>query len=229
MTDMTSSLPAAVLFDMDGTLVDTEGYWIAAERALAAEHGVAWTDADVEEVIGTGLWSCAEVMRTRGVPRSVDEIVTVLTAAVAEQIRTLGAPYRPGAIELLRELRAAGVPTALVTMSVRSMAALVVDAIDFDAFDTLVTGDVVEHAKPHPEPYLTAAARLGVDPADCIAIEDSGPGVRSAADAGMVAIGIPHGAPIAPSSDYTLIETLAGVHPADLVDLATAFRARAAQ
>ena len=103
-----------------------------------------------------------------------------------------GVPWRPGARELLEALRQASVPTALVTMSMRSMADDVVRAIPFEAFDVIVTGDAVDNAKPHPEPYLAAAAALGVDVHDCVAIEDSPAGLTSAWSAGAVAQGVPN-------------------------------------
>lgn len=223
---MTTQLPAAVLWDMDGTLVDTEPYWISTEIDLVAEHGGEWTHEDALTVVGAGLWETAEKLRERGVDMSVDEIVATLTATVSAKIESEGVPFRPGALELLTELRESGVPTALVTMSIASMAELVVSKIPFAAFDLLVTGDAVTHAKPHPEPYLTAAARLGVNPADCVALEDSNPGIRSAAAAGTIAVAIPHATEIAPDPSYTLLPGLEGIGLAELRALAQERRAQ---
>jgi HAD superfamily hydrolase (TIGR01509 family) len=213
---VTQTLPAAVLWDMDGTLVDTEPYWMQAQDELVAAWGGQWSHEDALTLVGAGLWHAARVFQSRGVHLTEDEIVDHLTDRVLEQIDTNGTPWRPGARELLSELRDAGVKTALVTMSVRRMAEHVAGQLGFDGFDTVVSGDDVTHAKPHPEPYLAAAERLGVDPGECIAIEDSAPGTASAVTAGAVVIAVPFVLPLPESDDYTLWTTLDGRTLADL-------------
>ena len=121
-----------------------------------------------------------------------------------------GVPFRPGARELLRELRAAGVPTALVTMSLRRMAEDIVSLIGFDAFDVIVGGDDVERPKPFPDPYLQAADALGIDIADAVALEDSPTGLQSALSARAVAIGVPHIVGLDGLGADALWETLSG-------------------
>ncbi|WP_437438612.1 HAD family hydrolase [Humibacter ginsenosidimutans] len=216
---VTSATPAAVLFDMDGTLVDTEPYWMQAETELVHAHGGAWTHDDALVLVGSGLWESARVFQEHGVDMPADDIVATLTARVQEQLDADGVPWRPGAKELLRELRDHGIPTALVTMSVRSMAQQIVSHIPFPAFDVLVTGDEVERPKPFPDPYLDAAKLLGVDPHACVAIEDSMNGLASAVAAGTVAIGVPHMIPLPDSDEHTLWPTLAGRGLADLIEL----------
>jgi HAD superfamily hydrolase (TIGR01509 family) len=207
---VTQTLPAAVLWDMDGTLVDTEPYWMQAQDELVAAWGGEWSHEDSMSLVGAGLWHAARVFQSRGVHLTEDEIVEHLTDRVLEQVDTNGTPWRPGARELLAELREAGVRTALVTMSVKRMAEHIAGQLGFDGFDTVVSGDDVTHAKPHPEPYLVAAERLGVDPAQCIAIEDSAPGSASAVAAGAVVIAVPFILPLPESDDYTLWESLDG-------------------
>lgn len=224
---MTTALPAAVLWDMDGTLVDTEPYWMRAEGELVREFGGTWTDEDALQVVGAGLWEAAAVFQRAGVDLDADAIVARLTARVREQLAEHGVPWQPGAQELLKSVRDAGVPTALVTMSVRSMAEDIVAAIPFRAFDLLVTGDEVAEPKPHPEPYLTAAERLGVDIADCVAIEDSPPGLRSASSAGTVAIGVPHMVPLDPAAAHVIWPTLDGRTVDDIAELAASVKDRA--
>jgi HAD superfamily hydrolase (TIGR01509 family) len=224
---VTKRLPAAVLWDMDGTLVDTEPYWMRAEIELVTEFGGTWTHDDALRMVGMGLWDAAEVFRVAGVDLPADAIVERLTERVREQLAQHGVPWQPGAQALLKQIRDAGIPTALVTMSVRSMAEDVVGAIPFAAFDELVTGDEVAAPKPHPEPYLAAAGRLGVDIGDCIAIEDSPTGLASATSAGAVTIGVPHMLALDEAPSHVLWETLDGRTVDDLVDLATAKRARA--
>jgi beta-phosphoglucomutase-like phosphatase (HAD superfamily) len=117
-------------------------------------------------------------------------------------------------------VREAGVPAALVTMSIRRMAEAVAAAVPFDAFSLIVAGDEVAEPKPHPEPYLLAAARLGVDPAGCVAIEDSPPGLASAVAAGTRAVGVPNAVALPEGDGWTLWPTLRGRTLADLTALA---------
>jgi HAD superfamily hydrolase (TIGR01509 family) len=151
-----------------------------------------------------------------------EQVVERLVAGVAAQIRQR-VPWQPGAVELLTAVRGAGVPTALVTMSYRPITEALHDALHDafprGAFDVVVTGEQVTHGKPHPEPYLTAAARLGLDPADCIAIEDSETGARSAAAAGAQVIVVPSVKPVPRMPGVVQVATLAGITPAELVDL----------
>lgn len=211
-----ASLPAAVLWDMDGTIVDTEPYWMLAQIELVAEFGGAWTHDDAMLMVGSGLWDSAVILQSRGVALSADAIVARLTDRVQEQLAEHGIPWRPGSRELLHDVKAAGVPTALVTMSVERMARQIIDLIDFAAFDVVVAGDMVANSKPSPDPYLLAAERLGVDPKDCIAIEDSVPGVASAVDAGTITIAVPHQIALPESNLYTLWPTLSGRSLEDL-------------
>ncbi|WP_448004655.1 HAD family hydrolase [Agromyces bauzanensis] len=224
---MTTRRPAAVLWDMDGTLVDTERYWMAAEEELVESFGGRWTHEDALGLVGSGLWEAATVFQSAGVDLDADTIVARLTARVQEQLAEHGVPWRPGAHELLEALREASVPTALVTMSVRSMADDVVRAIPFHAFDVLVTGDAVQHAKPHPEPYLKAAAELGVDVRECVAIEDSPAGLTSAWASGAVTVGVPNILALEEAPAHVLWPTLVGRSVADLGALLDHREARA--
>ncbi|WP_276309404.1 HAD family hydrolase [Cryobacterium aureum] len=214
-----ASLPAAVLWDMDGTIVDTEPYWMRAETELVAEFGGVWTHDDGMLLVGSGLWNSAAILQARGVDLTPDAIVARLTDRVQEQLAEHGIPWRPGSRELLQQLKIAGVPTALVTMSVERMARQIIDLIDFAAFDVVVAGDMVKNSKPHPDPYLVAAARLGVDPAECIAIEDSVPGVASAVAAGTITIAVPHQVDLPESAVYTRWSTLDGRTIHDIAEL----------
>jgi HAD superfamily hydrolase (TIGR01509 family) len=214
-----SSLPAAVLWDMDGTLVDTEPYWMRAEHELVESFGGTWTHADAMLLVGSGLLGSAAILQNRGVDLPADAIVDTLTTRVQEQLASAGVPWRPGAHELLTELHAAGVPMALVTMSEQRMARQIAGIVGFDAFTTIVSGDMVQRSKPHPESYLMAAGALDVDPVHCIAIEDSLPGVAAAVASGAVVVAVPHMVPIEPSEQYTRLDTLAGTTLAFLSEL----------
>jgi HAD superfamily hydrolase (TIGR01509 family) len=136
-----------------------------------------------------------------------------------------GVPFRPGARELLRGLRDAGVKTAVVTMSMHRMARAIVDLIDFDAFDVIVAGDDVTRPKPYPDPYLQAAQELGVDVAEAVAIEDSPNGLRSAVASGAVALGVPLMVSLTGVGAHAIWPTLEGRSAEDIADLFTTLRA----
>ena len=215
----TAGLPSAVLWDMDGTLVDTEPYWIRAEHAIVEEHGGVWSEEYAHELVGNDLLVSAEFIRAHSpVTLTPVEIVEELLRRVIEQVRQ-HVPWRPGARELLAALGAEGVPCVLVTMSWRSLADAVVDALPEGTFAALVTGDEVEHGKPHPEPYLAAARLLGVDVADCVAIEDSPTGVRSAVDAGVPTLAVPHVVPVPLMAGSVQVPSLRGLTPRDLTSV----------
>jgi beta-phosphoglucomutase-like phosphatase (HAD superfamily) len=210
------TFPAAVLWDMDGTLVDTEPYWFAAEFELVAEFGGTWSDADAHSLVGFDLLASAHELRTRGGVRlePVDLVERLLDGVIARVAEEL--PWRPGAPELLAQCVAAGIPCVLVTMSWRRLADALIAAAPSGSFAASITGDEVSNGKPDPEPYLAAAATLGVDPAQCVAIEDSPTGVASALAAGCATLGVPHVVPVAAAPGLTLVDSLVGLGVPDL-------------
>lgn len=213
-------LPAAVLWDMDGTLVDTEPSWMGAERGLVEAFGGRWTAQDAERMIGMPLLPAAQILRDHGVDLPIETIGERLVDGVIAAVgRNLD--WQPGALELLAALRGAGVPCALVTMSYRRFAQAVLDQGPPDAFDAVVTGDEVTHAKPHPEPYLRAAAMLGVDIRRCVAIEDSPPGVASALASGARTIGVQHIVPVEARPGLSRVASLADVSLDDVCRIAS--------
>ena len=204
------NLPAAVLWDMDGTLIDSEPFWIAAETALAAEHGIVWTDADSLAMVGNPLPVAARKMIARGVDRTPEAIADYLLASVTARLRE-DVPWQRDGRDLYFRLRGEGVPSALVTMSYASLAEVFVAVTP--GFDAVVTGDSVEHGKPHPEPYLAAAAALGVDITQCLAIEDSPSGVGSAVASGARAVGVRRVAPVEPLPGLSRVRSLDSLTP----------------
>jgi HAD superfamily hydrolase (TIGR01509 family) len=210
-----------VLWDMDGTLVDTEPYWIEAEYALVAEHGGRWSEEHAHALVGHPLLVSAEYIRLHG---SVDleplEIVHRLQDHVVGQVDRV-THWRPGAREVLTELVAAGVPCALVTMSWEPLAEAVVRQLPEGTFAAIVTGDQVTNGKPDPEPYATAVELLGARADRCVAIEDSLTGVASAEAAGVPTLAVPHLVPIPDAPGRTILPTLEGLRLADLVGMAT--------
>ncbi|MFJ6987857.1 MULTISPECIES: HAD-IA family hydrolase [unclassified Streptomyces] len=189
---MTSRLPLqAVLFDMDGTLVDTERLWWEAVEQVA---GRALTEADRPDVLGRPVEHTADwLAAATGTPAG--DLAAALHRQFAARVRTGAAP-RPGALELLDALAAEGVPTALVTASPRAVADTVLAALGTHRFAVSVTADDTGRTKPDPEPYLAACRALGVDPAACVAVEDTETGVASAEAAGCTVLAVPSLAPI---------------------------------
>jgi HAD superfamily hydrolase (TIGR01509 family) len=211
----------AVLWDMDGTLVDTEPYWIEREHEIVALHGNgAWTNEHAHALVGFDLRDAARYISHHGqIDMPVDDIVNLLLDGVIERVHR-SMPWRPGARELLAELQQLGVPCALVTMSWRRFADAVVDSLPAGSFQALVVGDDVTDGKPHPEPYLTAARLLNVTPQRCVAIEDSPTGVRSAVAAGCITIGVPHVVQLPEALGHRHLASLEGLSVAALATLA---------
>ena len=201
---------------MDGTLCDTEPYWIETEFALAERYGAQWSHADSLELVGNELITSGRYIKERmRLPHTPEEIVELLLDGVVARVEK-AVPWRPGARELLLELNAAGVPCALVTMSWQRFVAPILRQLPAGTFSVVVTGDQVELGKPHPEPYLTAAAALGIEPGDCVAIEDSNTGAKSAEAAGCTVVVVENHVPVLPAPRRVFRPTLAGMRPADL-------------
>jgi HAD superfamily hydrolase (TIGR01509 family) len=204
---------------MDGTLCDTEPYWIETEFALAERFGAEWSEADALELVGNDLLESGRYIKRRmGLDLSPEEIVELLLDGVVDRIEQ-AVPWRPGARELLVSLHDAGVRCALVTMSWQRFVAPILRQLPPETFHVVVTGDQVEFGKPHPEPYQTAAAALGVAPADCIAIEDSNTGAKSAEAAGCTVLVVENHVPVLDGPRRVFRETLQDLTADDLGDL----------
>jgi len=212
-----SALPAAVVWDLDGTVIDSEENWIIAETEIVERFGGTWSHDDGLAVVGQGLSETAHLMQERGVKLSVEEITSAMTSRVLEKMDEK-MPWRPGAPALIRGLFKDGVPLAIATMAYAEMAHRVAHAISGVTFSAIVAGDQVTHSKPDPEIYLLAAERLGVNPADCVAIEDSPVGVTAASRAGLFTIGVPLLLSLDDAPANLLWPTLAGRTPQDIYD-----------
>ncbi|MFZ4298607.1 HAD family hydrolase [Streptomyces cinereoruber] len=207
---------AAVLFDMDGTLVDTETLWWDATEEVAARLGHRLTAADAPEVVGRAVEdTAAHLVRATGMSGTAG-VASALATAFRRRVDA-GAPLRPGAGRLLAELDREGVPFALVSASPRS----VVDAVTGGAlarvpFAFTLSADDTARTKPHPDPYRTAAERLGVPVASCVAVEDSPDGTASADAAGCVVLVVPSLLPVEPGPGRVFAESLEEVSLATL-------------
>ncbi|OIK08276.1 HAD-IA family hydrolase [Streptomyces monashensis] len=217
MTPHTHQLPPqAVLFDMDGTLVDTERLWWEAVEQVA---GRPLTEADQPEVLGRPVEHTADWLGAV-TGRSAGDLAADLHREFADRVRT-GIVPRPGALDLLAALAAVGVPTALVTASPRAVADVVLDALGSGWFAASVTADDTPRTKPAPDPYLAACRALGVEPTACVAVEDTETGVASAEAAGCAVLAVPSLAPIGAAPGRTVRDSLAGVTVEELGRMVT--------
>jgi len=203
-----SEVSTAVLFDMDGLLIDSEPLWLESETAVMARLGASWSTADQMQLLGGSLNRTVAYLlakATRPVPPAT--VAQWLMAGIAERVQTRGVPIRPGARELLAEVAAAGLPHALVTSSERRFMDVVLARTGM-RFDVTVCADDVAMTKPDPEPYLLAAKLLGVEPGRCFALEDSPNGVASAQAAGCQVFAVPSLVPIEPAPGRTVVGSL---------------------
>jgi HAD superfamily hydrolase (TIGR01509 family) len=209
-----------VLFDMDGTLVDSEKVWDVALAELAERAGGKLSLETRHAMIGSNIGRTMQLLRDDlGQPdRPEAPDVEWLTERVFHLFAE-GLVWRPGALELLRAVRAAGTPTALVTSTGRRLVTVALRTIGAENFDAVVVGDEVKAPKPDPEPYLTAARMLGVAITDCVAIEDSPTGVASALASGAAVLAVPAELELAPTDGVHLRDSLVGVDPDYLATL----------
>jgi HAD superfamily hydrolase (TIGR01509 family) len=186
----------AVLFDMDGLLVDSEPLWFEVESEVMARLGGAWSEADQHALLGGSLPRTVAYLLARAArPASADDVARWLVDGMTGLLAARGPQVLPGAAELLGEVRAAGIAHALVTSSERPIMEAVISHPGLN-FDVTVCAADVRRSKPDPEPYLRAAALLGADPRSCVALEDSPNGVAAAEAAGCKLVAVPSLVPI---------------------------------
>jgi HAD superfamily hydrolase (TIGR01509 family) len=209
-----------VLFDMDGTLVDSEKVWEIALHELAVRAGGTLSPAARHAMIGSSMANSMQIFRDDldqpDRPEAPD--VEWLTSRVFE-LFAAGLVWRPGAQALLHAVRFAGLPTALVTSTGRRLVEVALETLGRENFDVIVCGDEVAMPKPDPEPYRAAAKLLGVPIEDCVAIEDSPTGVSSALASGAAVLAVPSELELPPTDGVHLRTSLVGVDPDYLADL----------
>ncbi|NUS45004.1 MAG: HAD family phosphatase [Mycobacteriaceae bacterium] len=211
----------AVLWDMDGTILDSERLWDVAVYELAARLGGTLTPQTRQAMIGAtapaALATMFAAFNLDPTPQAFDDardwLDNRVVAMFAEEV-----PWRPGAKDALGLVRDAGLRTALVTNTKRRLTECALDIIGRDFFDVSVCGDEVLRGKPDPQPYLRAAALLGVDPAECVAIEDSPTGAASAEAAGCAVIVVPCEVAVPPGPARVFRSGLEGLRLADVRD-----------
>jgi HAD superfamily hydrolase (TIGR01509 family) len=206
----------AVTFDMDGLLVDSEPLWFKAESAVMERLHGTWVHGDQDVLVGGSMsTTVAYLLSKSSRPVPPDVVARWLLAAMVSLLRTEPVPVLPGAAELVVEVQAAGLPYALVTSSEPEVVDAVLARLDV-RFPVIVCAADVAQAKPDPEGYLLAAAKLGVDPGLCIALEDSVNGVAAAEAAGYRTVAVPSVVPVPERPGRTVLDSLAGVTLAQL-------------
>lgn len=205
----------AVLFDMDGLLIDSEPLWTVAETELAAKLGGVWNDEVKAACVGHRLDSAVPIILgyygVEPLADVVEDAIQFLQRRMVEQFET-ALPLHAGGLELLDELRSRGVATALVSSSWRALVDAALRALG-PRFDVTLAGDEVTHAKPHPEPYLTACERLAVEPSRAVVLEDALSGVLSGEAAGCPVVAVPFVAPIEPAPGRWVVDALTDIDP----------------
>ena len=212
----------AVLFDMDGTLVDSEKLWDVAMQKLYAKFGAEMTAEVRESTVGGSAESVMKIVYT-DLGLEQDPADMAATAdwlhVITGELFEAGLPWCDGAQELLDALHAAAVPMALVTNTRRGLAERALDSIGRHYFTASVCGDEVANGKPAPDPYRKAAALLGFDPVQCLAIEDSVTGALSAENAGCPVLVVPNDVEVPVTVRRRHIGTLSGLDVARLREI----------
>jgi len=207
---MPPSLPAAVVFDNDGLLLDTESVWTRAEEDLFELRGTEFTPADKRELVGTSAEIAGGILERRlGEPGRAAELIEELNELVVAELEH-GVEAMLGARELLERLRERGTPIGLVSNSPLRFVLRSIEIVGFeDLFDVVLSAHEVAAPKPAPDPYLEACRRLGVEPGpEVVALEDSPTGVAAARAAGLTVIGVPSIEGIALEEAHHLAESL---------------------
>lgn len=203
----------AVLFDMDGLLVSTEETWFEVETEVMLGLGSEWGPEHQAALVGGPMeHSVRYMLEVAGRSDvSAESVAALLLDGMEVRLRRGPVTWMPGARELLLEVRSAGVPTALVSSSYRRVMDAVLGAVGREHFTATVSADDVVRTKPHPDPYLAGARALGVDPARCVALEDSATGATSARSAGCVTVAVPSVASVDPSIPHAVVASLADI------------------
>jgi HAD superfamily hydrolase (TIGR01509 family) len=217
---VSQGLAEAVLFDMDGLLVDSEPLWTVAEIELAATLGGRWDDGIKVAIIGTRLdVAVPKILGWYDSASGPDEVSSAMEFLLNRMVELFHdrLPLMPGALYVIDGVRALGVPTALVSSSYRVLVDAALDSLGRERFDITLAGDEVAHGKPSPEPYLTACSMLGVMPSRCVIVEDAMSGVASGEAAGATVVVVPWVAPVEATTTRPVLSSLEKIDPSWLV------------
>ena len=208
---------SAILFDMDGTLIDSEPLWLKAEIEVMAEVGCHWDEQDQINCLGGPAERTERYMQERSQNIKpygyfINRLHEVMRARITNELDLI-----PNALSLLKECKDAGIKTALVTASSRDLMTIVLKRFPIGTFDVVVSGDDVEKSKPDPAPYLLAAKQLSVDISKCLVLEDSLTGVQSGLSSGAKVIGIPHLVQMSEHPNLRVISSLDEITLSDIL------------
>lgn len=208
---------SAILFDMDGTLIDSEPLWLKAEIEVMAEVGCHWDEQDQINCLGGPAERTERYMQERSqyikpYGYFINRLHEVMRARITNELDLI-----PNALSLLKECKDAGIKTALVTASSRDLMTIVLKRFPPGTFDVVVSGDDVEKSKPDPAPYLLAAKQLSVDILKCLVLEDSITGVQSGLSSGAKVIGIPHLVQMSEHPNLRVISSLDEITLSDIL------------
>jgi HAD superfamily hydrolase (TIGR01509 family) len=208
---------SAILFDMDGTLIDSEPLWLKAEIEVMAEVGCHWDEQDQINCLGGPAERTERYMQERSQNIKpygyfINRLHEVMRARITNELDLI-----PNALSLLEECKDAGINTALVTASSRDLMTIVLKRFPPGTFDVVVSGDDVEKSKPDPAPYLLAAKQLSVDILKCLVLEDSLTGVQSGLSSGAKVIGIPHLVQMSEHPNLRVISSLDEITLSDIL------------
>jgi HAD superfamily hydrolase (TIGR01509 family) len=207
---------AAVFFDMDGTLLDSEKIWDVALDDLASWLGGELSTTARHRMVGSSLARSVAILHSDlGIEADPESSGAFLTERTAELFRT-NLVWKPGARELLDAVYEARMPAALVTSTHRRLTEIALDTMGRQYFAGVVCGDEVRRPKPNPDPYLRAAELLSVEPGRSVAIEDSPLGIAAAEAAGCVVLAVPSEVPVDPAPTRTIRPSLEGLSVGDL-------------
>jgi len=216
---------AAVLLDFDGTLADTEPIWIESEMAAMAKIGVPWSFEQARQLTGSTAEATKATLSAQmelyGVTPPMDQFYSDMAHQVTDHIKADGVNWLPGARELLVDLGAHQMPCALVSVSPPHLVNAALAQFPADVITVAINGRMVKQGKPDPEGYCLAASRLGVDPTNCIIIEDSFVGTQAGLSAGAVVIAVPG---LVELDDQPGMIKLPGLKGVDLARLREIFR-----
>jgi HAD superfamily hydrolase (TIGR01509 family) len=208
---------SAVLFDMDGTLIDSEPQWLISETELMARYGYTWRPEDQEYCLGGPLSKVGVYMHSL-VNQEDPEFFTNTLISMMEEKLAQELNFIPGALEVVDELHQLGTPLALVTASPRSLLRAALSALPFAYFDISMSADDVKRTKPDPEGYLKAAKGLDIPISECLVIEDSLTGVTAGLASGAHVLAIPHFITLAPADKLRTITSLENLSAAELLN-----------
>ena len=200
----------AVLWDLDGTFIDSEPLWFLAITSMVQRYGSTWTKVDHQATVGSHLPFTAQMLQQRGVDLPAEDIINQLSEDVVARFAD-SPPFTPGALDLARQCATAGLAQGLVTMSISRMTNPLMEVVERHVpggFGVVISGDAVSHGKPHPEPYLLALEGLGMAASNCLAIEDSPTGVASAMAAGVTTVAVQGHAAVAAQAGLSQVQSL---------------------